>query len=176
RIWSAGGQEREGQGMFLWTRRYLSSAVVVLVVLASAAAAGAAAQNPRGLAGAQRAVAKPGGDPVDAVAHDVSPPLVDMVADSSSDTKEKKEKKQHGVPVPVGSPLADPVVQATEGAAAAPALGQGFECLGAGFPGVTVDSTPPDTNGAVGPHYYVQLVNDAFDTFDEQRNRLYGPA
>ena len=46
--------------MFLWTRRYLSSAVVVLVVLASAAAAGAAAQSPRSLAGAQRAVAKPG--------------------------------------------------------------------------------------------------------------------
>src|SRR5205814_1041622 len=84
--WSAGGQEREGQGMFLWTRRYLSSAVVVLVVLASAAAAGAAAQSPRGVAAAQRAVAKPSGDPVDAVAHDVSPPLVDMVADSSSDT------------------------------------------------------------------------------------------
>ena len=78
--------------MFLWTRRYLSSAVVVLVVLASAATADAAAQSPRSLAGAQRAVAKPGGDPVDAVAHDVSPPLVDMVADSSSDTKEKKEE------------------------------------------------------------------------------------
>ena len=58
----------------------------------------------------------------------------------------------------------DPVVQSSPGTAAAPALGLGFDGVGQGFSGppgtFTVDSAPPDPNGAVGPNHYVQIVND----------------
>jgi hypothetical protein len=162
--------------MLRCTRRYLSSAIVVLVVLASAAAAGAAARSPQGVASSHHSAAKPTGDSGPAVAHDVSPPLGDMVPAPDPTGKEKKEHKQHGVPVPLGSPLADPVVQASQGAAAAPNLGLGFEGLGQGFPGFAVDSAPPDTNGAAGPSNYVQIVNEGFAIFNKSGTKLYGPA
>ncbi len=159
--------------------RYLSWGLVVLVVLASAAAAGAATRTPQALAASHRAALQPAGDPTDATAHDVSPPLAELTAAPEPDAKEKKEKKQKGVPVPLGSPLADPVVQATEGTAAAPALGVGFEGVGQGFTGPAgtfqVRYAPPDTNGAVGPNHYVQIVNTGFAIFTKSGTPIYGP-
>jgi hypothetical protein len=35
---------------------------------------------------------------------------------------------------------------------------------------------PPDTNGDVGPHHYVQMVNLAFQIWDKRGKSLYGPA
>lgn len=42
-----------------------------------------------------------------------------------------------------------------------------FEGLGNGFPNFSVDSAPPDTNGAVGFSQYVQWVNESFEVFDK---------
>ena len=51
-----------------------------------------------------------------------------------------------------------------------------FEGLGNGFPNFSVDSAPPDTNGAVGDSQYVQWVNESFEVFDKTTgNALEGP-
>jgi hypothetical protein len=51
-----------------------------------------------------------------------------------------------------------------------------FEGLGKGFPNFSVDSAPPDTNGAVGATQYVQWVNESFAVFDKVTgNTLAGP-
>jgi len=51
-----------------------------------------------------------------------------------------------------------------------------FEGVGAGFPNFTVNSAPPDTNGAVGATQYVQWVNESFSVFDKSTGAiLQGP-
>ena len=56
------------------------------------------------------------------------------------------------------------------------ATGLNFEGLGNGFPNFSVNSAPPDTNGAVGATQYVQWVNESFAVFDKATgNRLEGP-
>ena len=51
-----------------------------------------------------------------------------------------------------------------------------FEGVGAGLPGFSVNSAPPDTNGAVGATQYVQWVNESFSVFDKATgNLLQGP-
>ena len=110
------------QGFMRRATRYGPLAVVVLAVLASAAAAGAAAKRSQPVAAAHRATVKPADDPPNATAHDLSPPLADIAPSTDPGGKEKKEKKQKGLPLPPSSTLPDPVVQSTEGAAAAPAL------------------------------------------------------
>jgi hypothetical protein len=51
-----------------------------------------------------------------------------------------------------------------------------FEGVGAGFPNFTVNSAPPDTNGAVGATQYVQWVNESFSVFDKTTGAiLQGP-
>src|SRR5207248_2380101 len=92
-----------------------------------------------------------------------SPPLVQIApaaAPPASDKKDKEPKK--GPPVPDQSPN-DPVVQSSPGAAAAPALGLGFEGVGQGFTGPSgtfaVSSAPPGPNSAVGPDAYCTTFN-----------------
>jgi len=51
-----------------------------------------------------------------------------------------------------------------------------FEGLGNGFTGFSVNSAPPDTNGAVGASQYVQWVNESFAVFDKTTgSTLEGP-
>src|SRR5438045_8340045 len=59
----------------------------------------------------------------------------------------------------------DPVVQNAAAAANMPALGVSFE-------GMNIDQgcggcLPPDTDGAVGPNHYVQMVNTALAVFNK---------
>ena len=58
---------------------------------------------------------------------------------------------------------------------AAPAASSSFEGIGGGLPGFTVQSAPPDTNGAVGPNHFVQTVNVSFAVFSKTGGVLYGP-
>lgn len=63
---------------------------------------------------------------------------------------------------------------------AATTPGLGFDGIGQGFTGpqgsFTVNSAPPDTNGAAGTTQYVQTVNTALAVFDKASgNVLYGP-
>jgi hypothetical protein len=54
--------------------------------------------------------------------------------------------------------------------------GLNFEGLGSGFPNFSVDSAPPDTNGAVGATQYVQWVNESFAVFDKTTGKtIEGP-
>lgn len=74
----------------------------------------------------------------------------------------------------------DGAVQSAGSGSFAPALGAGFEGVGQGFSGpqgtFTVNSAPPDTNGAVGATQYVQIVNSAFAVFDKSTKAVvYGP-
>ena len=74
----------------------------------------------------------------------------------------------------------DGAVQGAGGGAFAPALGAGFDGVGQGFSGpqgtFTVNSAPPDTNGAVGATQYVQIVNSGFAVFDKSTKAVsYGP-
>src|SRR5206468_8443730 len=118
-------------------------------------------------------------DPERNVRHDVSPPLREIAAGAVPDKKHKLPKVDHPLPLPQAAPSGDPVVQSVEGAAAAPALGVSFEGLGQGFSGPAgnffVNSAPPDTDGAVGPTRYVQIVNESFAVFDKTGTPVYGP-
>ncbi|MGB2953334.1 MAG: hypothetical protein WBB74_08065, partial [Gaiellaceae bacterium] len=109
------------------------------------------------------------------VRHDVSPPLRDIRAARPAAEDAGKEVKRF-LPVPgIGTPF-DPALQSQPGAAAAPTAGAGFEGVGAGLPGFTVDSAPPDTNGDVGPNQYFQLVNSGFAIFNKSSGAVvYGP-
>ncbi|PYR02705.1 MAG: hypothetical protein DMG00_28265, partial [Acidobacteria bacterium] len=64
-------------------------------------------------------------------------------------------------------------------AALAPATVASFEGIGQGFTGpagtFTVNSAPPDTNGAVGPNHFVETVNTDFAVFDKSGSPLFGP-
>jgi hypothetical protein len=62
----------------------------------------------------------------------------------------------------------DPVVQTGSIAASTTVTsGLNFEGLGNGFPGFTVNSAPPDTNGAVGATQVVEWVNTSFEVFNK---------
>ena len=65
----------------------------------------------------------------------------------------------------------DPVGQTTATRLLAPTPGLNFDGIGLGFTGpagsFTVNSAPPDTNGAVGETQYVQIVNTALAVFNK---------
>jgi hypothetical protein len=100
-------------------------------------------------------------------------------ADGPKDDKPLRELQSgnRGRPGGGGGGSSDPVVQS----AAVNSLGTlvpglNFEGLGNGFPNFSVDSAPPDTNGAVGATQYVQWVNESFAIFDKTTgNLLEGP-
>jgi len=54
----------------------------------------------------------------------------------------------------------------------APTAGLGFDGLGNASLGFTVNSAPPDTNGAVGETQYVQWVNSSFAIFNKSTGAL----
>jgi hypothetical protein len=127
---------------------------------------------------------KTGDDSGPAVQYDVSPPLSVMaagVAPEPDKKEEKKEKKKAGrIPLPgVSTAAPDPALQSSPGTAAAPTVGLNFEGVGQGFRGpsgaFSVNSAPPDTNGAVGPNHYVQIVNESFAIFNKSGTAIYGP-
>ncbi|HEX6488684.1 MAG TPA: hypothetical protein VF137_07410 [Candidatus Dormibacteraeota bacterium] len=63
----------------------------------------------------------------------------------------------------------------TAAGALAPSTSTDWEGLGTGFSGFTVNAAPPDTDGAVGPSDYVQIVNEGFAVFSKTGTLLYGP-
>jgi subtilisin-like proprotein convertase family protein len=69
----------------------------------------------------------------------------------------------------------DPVVQNTVGSANAPSVLKSFEGMGAGFPGFTVQSAPPDANGDIGPNHFVQIVNSSVTIFSRTGGIVLGP-
>ena len=143
--------------------------IVALMLLVVPAAAQAA---KGGIPGQPGAAVSP------AVHHDKSRPLRDITPVAPPREREA-EKRVKELPLFMGG-MFDPVVQVSKGAAAAPTLGAGFEGVGQGFKGpggtFSVNAAPPDTNGAVGPNNFVQIVNESFAVFDKSGTPLYGPA
>jgi len=68
----------------------------------------------------------------------------------------------------------DTVVQSTAVAAAMPAAIKNFD--GVGFPGVSCNCAPPDTNGEAGATQYVQIVNEGYQVWDKSSGAsVFGP-
>ena len=135
--------------------------IVALAVLLPVAASAVDAKNQGGASSS--AVRTKTESP--ALHHDVSPPLRDLAPAPISGKLKKDKEPKHGPPAPEpGGP--DPVVQSSPGVAAAPTLGLGVEGVGQGFSGpsgtFSVNSAPPDPNGAVGPNNFVEVVNESF--------------
>jgi hypothetical protein len=119
------------------------------------------------------------------IKNDVSPPLRSLPGAVTVKAREADDFEQLP-PVPQGRPngLIAPV-QTRVGSGHIPTSSTSFDGVGNGFSGpqgtFTVNSAPPDTNGAVGPQDYVQIVNTDFAIFNKDASRgavgtvRYGP-
>lgn len=108
------------------------------------------------------------------VHRDVSQPLSEMIRNTPPPSLQRHEAEPvRLIPLPPGlSTLAeDPVRQQTM-VPFTPVVGTSFEGLGTGQYGFTVNSAPPDTNGAVGATQYVQWVNESFAVFNKTTGAL----
>ncbi len=110
-----------------------------------------------------------------ALHHDVSPPLRDLAPASPGTGTREKPEPTAPTPVPAQSRVPDPVVQSSVPSVAAPATSANFEGIGNGLSGFTVNSAPPDSNGAAGPNHFVEIVNSAFAVFNKTGGVVYGP-
>ncbi len=120
------------------------------------------------------------------VHHDVSPAVRDMPTINSAGNAATANIKHEAeparrIPLPPGmggvqlGPVGDAAVQSSAVAAPAglaPTVNLGFEGLGNASLGFTVNSAPPDTNGAVGATQYVQWVNSSFAVFNKSTGAL----
>jgi hypothetical protein len=112
----------------------------------------------------------PGGqpttDPGMSVGQDLSPPLRDLPPAPPTPPRRHVERRPY-LP-PSNGTGADSVRQAALGPAKAPS--------NTSFDGVPAeDSAPPDTNGAVGPNHYFQIVNQSFKIFNKSGGTVFGP-
>jgi len=67
------------------------------------------------------------------------------------------------------------VMQRVAGPAAISPTTANFEGQGAGLAGTNVGGYPPDTDGAVGPNHYVQVVNTSLAVFSKTGTVMMGP-
>jgi hypothetical protein len=105
----------------------------------------------------------------DAVKHDVSPPLRQIHVAAPSAAGET-ERPLYRLQAGRGSP--DSAVQGTTGTNVATTGGLGFEGVGQGQYGFSVQYSPPDTNGAVGATQYVQWVNTYLAVFNKSTGAI----
>ncbi|EIM01635.1 hypothetical protein [Rhodanobacter thiooxydans] len=115
-----------------------------------------------------------------AVKHDTLRSLRGTMPRPEDFSKSPRIHPLHPLPPLAPGNQTDGAVQHTITGAFAPALGAGFEGVGQGFSGpqgtFSVNSAPPDTNGAVGATQYVQIVNTGFAVFDKASKAVtYGP-
>src|SRR5689334_2647607 len=94
------------------------------------------------------------------VAFDMSRPLRELAQYPSR--FEKSDEAEPVMRIPhrlMLQGMGDRAIQARVGAAPAAPVGASFEGMGAGMTGFTPGGVPPDTDGAIGPNHYVQVVN-----------------
>ena len=136
-----------------------------------------------GLAASHQAFAENAAPKVEvtpAVKHDTLRSLRGTMPRPEDFSKSQRIHPLHPLPPLAPGNQTDGAVQHTITGAFAPALGAGFEGVGQGFSGpqgtFTVNSAPPDTNGAVGATQYLQIVNTGFAVFDKASKAvIYGP-
>ncbi len=120
------------------------------------------------------------------VKNDVSAPLRTISGNPDAGPREAPDDTPELNLVHKGRPNKLKAYQQTQpGSGAAPSLIYNFDGLGQGFSGpqgtMTDNYVPPDTNGAVGPQDYVQIVNADFAIFNKDSSRgavgtvRYGP-
>ena len=101
--------------------------------------------------------------------NDTSPPLRDMKQAKIGKKVEHEANENPKVPTNhKDSP--DPVVQGANSLMAFAGLNVPSPILnfdGIGFPGVSCNCAPPDTNGEVGATQYVQMVNEGYQVFNK---------
>jgi hypothetical protein len=117
--------------------------------------------------------------------HDMSPPLREMPPGPRRFGDLEAEPVRHIPSSRIPSFDPDPVLQKAPvqgqglAALAAPATIANFAGVGNGFTGpagtFVVNSAPPDTNGAVGPNHFVEIVNTDFAVFNKSGTPLFGP-
>ena len=100
------------------------------------------------------------------VGNDVSAPLRDI---HPAHKVRHHDHPDSPMPTPAGAVVADPVVQQSTPANSAPSTSTNFEGVPAN------GSAPSDSNGAVGPNNYVDLVNTELQIFSKSGASLYGP-
>jgi hypothetical protein len=158
-------------------RSLLGTVAVALAALVALTAlfVGAVGATPRTVS-PQSSVGKP--DVQQAVHHDVSPSLRDMIHYRQS-SGVRRDMPLRTIPVPQGANVQpDPVVQAS---APTPNVtttaGVNIDGVGdtSNTPGNPCNCAPSDTNGAVGATQFVQWVNTAFAVYDKSGNLLAGP-
>lgn len=118
---------------------------------------------------------------------DVSPPLRDLIKQAPKVAAEKLELRPaepvRKIPLPPdlkALEVEDTALQAQELKAVAPKMPSSmvhFDGLGSGVYGFTVNSIPPDTDGAVGTKQYFQVVNTSFAIFNKSTHaKTAGPS
>ena len=115
--------------------------------------------------------------------HDVSPPLREMPPAPRIVGALEAEPVRRIPSSRIPSFGPDPALQATREASvaveAAPVTLVNFDGVGQGFTGPAgtfiVNSAPPDTNGAVGPNHFVEIVNTDLAVFNKTGTPLFGP-
>ena len=110
-----------------------------------------------------------------AVRWDVSPPLSGMAPAPAIEAKIKKEHKKNDIPLAPSGNAPDTALQSTPGAAAAPATSASFDGIGVGLGTYSPRWAPPDTEGAVGPSQYFEIVNADIAIFSKSGALIYGP-
>ena len=119
------------------------------------------------------------------VKNDVSPPLRTLRGVISPAPEQDPDAHHRLPPIRQGQPNGLTATVQSSVTRLAPSPINNFDGVGNGFTGpqgtFTVNSAPPDTNGAVGPQDYVQIVNTDFAVFNKDPSRgtvgsvRYGP-
>jgi hypothetical protein len=109
--------------------------------------------------------------------HDVSRPLRELATLPPQFEVEDEAEPVRRIPHPLmrAALAPDNVVQPVMGLAPAVATGVNFEGMGAGMTNFVPGGTPPDTDGAIGPQHYVQLVNTSIAVFSRDGSLVMGP-
>ncbi len=120
------------------------------------------------------------GDTGSAVAFDRSAPLSSYPSAPETDEAKKgkkvhRDKRDLGLPQKAKDLRSDSALQGAPSAAVAAPVASGFEGVGGGLAGFTVNSAPPDPSAAVGPTDVVQTVNSGFAVFTKSGSVRYGP-
>lgn len=114
-----------------------------------------------------------GGPDVIAADHAVSRPVMEMP--EGQPARANKESEQRRLVHPTGPVVSDhdgAMQKAAIAASTTVTSGLNFEGLGNGFTGFTVNSAPPDVNGAVGATQVVEWVNESFAVFSKTTGAL----
>ncbi len=109
------------------------------------------------------------------VKHDESPRLTDIPGIPPQAGPNHEMRRHQPRQIKAGPSQADPAIQTVITTFASPTAGINFDGVGNGVYGYTVNSAPPDTNGAVGPNHYVQWVNTSFAVFNKSGGLVWGP-